>query len=443
MEQRNDRTESMGASYCQWQWGFCLLILSLVSSTRFATAQIRLEIPEPGGAGLPIAVSPLASLDSGRGEKPGEEFAEVVARDLDISGYFKVLDRDAYIEGPAGLTLEEINFRNWSVIGALALVKGTFSVNGDGLTVEARLFDVAQGKQLGGRRYRGGVHDLRRMAHRFADQVLYYLTGEQGPFDSKIAFVSTRSGRAKEVYVTDLTGDEVMQITENRTINLSPAWGPGARSLLFSSYRESGPYVYRIDLFSRADSRLLAVTGFGGEWSPDGSTIAISLEQGGNSDIFLLSPEGQIRQRLTDHPDIDVSPTWSPDGREIAFCSDRSGSPQIYVINIESGRLRRITFSGSYNTSPAWSPKGDQLAYAGRVGGGFAIFTISAGGSELQQLAAGEDPSWSPDGRYLVFSATRWGSARLFVMTRDGRNTKQLTGDGGDDTNPMWSSWLE
>jgi TolB protein len=437
----------MTMGYYRWLVGIrravpLLVFYLLVSSVQVTTAQIRLEIPEPGGAGLPIAISPLASLDSRQGRKLGEEFAQVVARDLDISGYFRVLDQAVYIEGPIGFTLEEVNFGSWSVIGTLALVKGAVSVNQDSLTVEARLFDVAQRKQLGGRRYRGSVHDLRRMAHRFADQVLYYLTGEQGPFDSKIAFVSTKDGKTKEVYVTDLTGNPTTQITKNRTINLFPAWGPGARSLLFSSYKVGGPYTHRLDLLDHRESRLIAVNGFGGEWSPDGSAIAISLEQGGNSDLFLLSPGGQIRQRLTDHPNIDVSPSWSPDGREIAFCSDRNGSPQIYVVNINSGRLRRVTFSGGYNTSPAWSPKGDQLAYAGRAGRGFAVFTIPANGGEPRQLAAGEDPSWSPDGRYLVFSATRWGKAHLFVMTRDGRNIKQLTGGAGDDTSPMWSSWL-
>ncbi len=432
----------MGASYRQWRWGFCLLILSFLSSVKPATAQIRLGIPEPGGAGLPIAISPLASLASGQKGELGEKFVKIVAKDLDTSGYFKILDQDAYIEGPAGFTLEEVNFQTWSVIGALALVKGAFSVDHDKLTIEARLFDVAQRKQLGGRRYHGNVHDLRRMAHRFADQVLYYLTGEQGPFDSKVAFVSTRDGQTKEVYVTDLTGNQITRITQNHAINLSPAWGPEARSLLFSSYKVGGPYTHRVDLFSRVESRLIAVNGFGGEWSHDGRAITISLEQGGNSDIFILSPEGRIRQRLTDHSGIDVSPTWSPDGREIAFCSDRSGSPQIYTMNVTDGRLRRVTFSGGYNTSPAWSPKGDQLAYAGRIGRGFAIFTVGVSGDEPRQLAAGEDPSWSPDGRYLVFSATRRRKAHLFIMTREGRNIKQLTGGKGDDTSPMWSPWL-
>jgi len=197
----------------------------LVGPPSLFHAQIKIEVPEPGGAGLPIAISPLKSLDSeGGGRRLGEEFADIIARDLDLSGLFKVIDRGAYIEGPAGLSLEEINFQNWSVLGALALVKGGLSLDGDGVTVEVRLFDVAQHKQLGGKRYQGERKDLRRMAHRFADQIMLFLTGEQGPFDSQIAFVSKRGGgRAKEIYVTDLTGLQVTQITKDRTLSLGPS----------------------------------------------------------------------------------------------------------------------------------------------------------------------------------------------------------------------------
>ncbi|MBI3303673.1 MAG: Tol-Pal system beta propeller repeat protein TolB, partial [Deltaproteobacteria bacterium] len=395
-------------------------------------SQIRIDVPEPGGAGLPIAISPLKNLDGEGERKLGEEFADVIARDLDLSGLFKPIERGAYIEGPAGLSLEEINFQNWSVLGALALVKGGFSLDGDGLTVEVRLFDVAQRKQLGGKRYRGERRDLRRMAHRFADQIMFFLTGEQGPFNSKIAFVSNRGGgRVKEIYLTDLTGMEVTQVTKDRTLSLGPSWNPAGNVLTFFSYKQGGPYPYRIDLLSGQESRLYPVVGYSGRWSPDGTSIAVSLEQQGNSDLFLLSPEGRLIRRLTEHQDIDVSPTWSPDGREIAFCSSRSGGPQIYVMNVDSGSVRRLTFRGDYNTSPSWSPKGDRIAYTSRVGG-LRIMTIDAGGGEPQEVTAGEDPSWSPDGRYLVFSYR----GRLRIASKDGRSVKQLTGGGGDDTSP-------
>ena len=64
----------------------------------------------------------------------------------------------------SGVTAESINFDNWSVVGALALVKGSAERRGDDLTVEARLFDVAQHKQLAGRRFHGRAADEARMA---------------------------------------------------------------------------------------------------------------------------------------------------------------------------------------------------------------------------------------------------------------------------------------
>ena len=276
-------------------------------------------------------------------------------------------------------------------------------------------------------------------AHRFADQIMLFLTGEQGPFDSQIAFVSKRSGgRAKEIYVTDLTGLQVTQITKDRTLSLGPSWNPTADKLLYFSYKQGGPYPYLVDLPSGQESRLYAVVGYSGRWSPDGTMIAVSLEQQGNSDLFLLSPEGRLLRRLTEHSDIDVSPTWSPDSRGIAFCSSRSGSPQIYVMNVNSGSVRRLTFRGDYNTSPSWSPKGNLIAYTSRAGG-FRIMTIEVEGGDPQEVTAGEDPSWSPDGRYLVFSHR----GHLYIASKDGRSVKQLTGGGGDDTSPAWSARLK
>lgn len=413
--------------------------LLLLICTNLAVAQIRIDVPEPGSAGLPIAIAPLKNLRGEGTQRLGEEFADVIARDLDLSGLFRPIERAAYLEGPGGVAPEEINFQNWATIGALALSKGGFSLDGDNLTVEVRLFDVAQRKQLGGKRYRGERKDLRRMAHRFADQIMLLLTGELGPFSSKIAFVSNRGGgRAKEIFVTDLTGTDIVQVTKDYRINLGPSWNPTGTVLTYASYKQGGPYPYRIDLLSGQESRLYSMVGYSSRWSPDGSMIAVSMEQQGNSDLYLISPEGRMIRRLTENSDIDISPAWSPDSQQIAFCSNRSGGPQIYLMNINTGNVRRLTFKGDYNTSPSWSPKGDRIAYTSRAGG-FHVMTIGVGGGDPQDVAPGEDPSWSPDGRYLVFSSR----GRLRLASKDGKSVKQLTGGGGDDTSPAWSARLE
>ena len=416
-----------------------LALMVVLGVGRPTWAQIEITVPEPGGAGLPIALSPLAPQSPGADQSLGVAFSDIIARDLDLSGLFRVIDRATYREGPDRVMEAEINFGHWSVLGALALMKGSVWLEGESLTVEARLFDVAQRRYLGGKRYRGRRADLRRMAHRFADHVMLLLTGEEGPFNSRIAFVSNRAGgRAKEVYVTDLTGAEVERMTHARSFILAPHWHPGATELLYISYKRGGPYPFRLELRSGKERQLSKTIGYGGQWSPDGKTIAVSGERDGNIDLFLLSPRGRVIRRLTTNPGIDVSPAWSPDGRQLAFCSSRSGGPQIYVLDLASEKIRRVTFSGAYNTSPTWSPKGGLIAYTSQSRG-MRVKIVDVASGQERIVAAGEEPSWSPDGRYVVLSA----DSRLWVASQDGRSLKQLTGGGGDDTSPTWSARLQ
>jgi TolB protein len=417
-----------------------------------SAAQVRGTIFGPGARSYPVAIAPLKNLGGGPAAKDaGTRFADIVARDLTLAGYFKILDRAAYVEQPesSGYTTDTINFDNWSVIGALALVKGGYTFEGDKLTVEVRLFDVYQRRQLTGRRYHGPVDELRRMAHRFADEIMKQFTGELGPFDSRLAFISKRDGRFKEMYVMSLDGGDLQQLTKNQTINVSPAWMPDSRSLLFTSYKRGNPDLFMIDLLSGRETLLSRRAGLnlGGKPSPDGSRIAVTVEDQGNAEIVLLDRGGNIVRRLTDNWAIDVSPSWAPDGRQIAFCSNRTGAPQIYVMNADGGEARRLTFSGTYNTAPAWSPKGDRIAYVSRSEGEFNIFTVRADGSEVRQLTQGtgnnEDPSWAPDGRYIVFSSSRSGRKKLHITDAAGLSQVQLTQGGGDDTSPAWSRWLE
>jgi TolB protein len=414
-------------------------------------AQVKGVIIGPGAQSFPIAISALKDL--GMGSTPGKQghgIADAIAYDLELSGWFRVLDRSAYIEEPqaTGIEAGTFDFRDWSVIGAEALVKGGFQVKGEDLMVELRLFDVFQQRMIVGKRYTGKTKDFRRIAHKFADEIVFQFTGVRGVFDTRLAYVSNSGGRFKEVYVAHLDGSEKVQVTSNRTINLLPSWSADGRSLLYTSYKDGRPGLYRYDLATGRESRFSVGNGslLGGKWSPDGRFVAATLERAGNTGLILLDSGGRFIRELTQGTSINVSPTWSPDGAEVAFVSDRSGSPQIYAVETVSGKTRRVTYGGGYHTSPAWSPKGDRIAYVARTGRRFSIFTTPAQGGEAQQLTAdsgdSEDPSWSADGRHIVFSSNRRGRYHLYVMQETGDQQKRLTGSGGDDINPSWSPRL-
>jgi len=419
-------------------------------------AQVKGIIIGPGAERFPIAVPLLKNLgpqmDDGKYSKYSKGMADIVARDLELSGLFKVLDRSAYIENSrsSGIALGRFDFRDWATIGAEALIKGGFEVKGQSIVATFWLFDVYQKKEIGvGKRYTAEIKNFRRISHRFVDEIIYRFTGERGVFDTRIAYVSTGGGRFKEIYVAHMDGSQKVQLTKNRTINLSPSWSPNGRTLLYTSFKDGKPRVYQRDLYSGKDSIFSSRTGLnlGGSWSSDGKTIALSLERRGNVDIYLLDQSGRIVRRLTKNPGIDVSPSWSPKGDRLVFVSNRSGNPQLYIKDLAGGETKRLTYTGGYNTSPEWSSKGDKIVYTGRSGGRFNIFTIPVKGGDPQMLTSNsgdnEDPSWSPDGRFIVFSSNRIGRYNLYLMRATGENQRRLTVSPGDDTNPSWSPRLD
>jgi len=430
-----------------------IVLAALTAHASLAGAVVTGQIFGPGSQSFAIAVVPLKNQGGDSGGALGARFADVLSRDLDLSGYFRLVDPKTFIEDPqtSGITAADVDFVGWGALGAQALVKGGITVAADTVTIEVRLFDVPGRHDVpqASKRYSGPRADLPRMAHKTADAILEFLTGERGPFDTAIAFVSTRSGRLKDVYRWTFDMDEPVRITDERSLVVTPRWRPDARSILFVSYREHFQHLFSVDLPTRQVTRLVPGRSviLDGAWSPDGSKLLVTRDDGGDSNIYLLDRAGTVLKKLTDHWAIDVSPVWAPDGRRFAFCSGRAGSPQIYVMDVDGGGLRRVSTSGNYNTSPAWSPKGDRLAWATRAGGGFQIVVAGADGSgadTITSAGSNENPSWAPDGRYLVFSSTRAGGhAHLFLADRDGKTQKQLTRGAGDDTSPAWSPRLE
>jgi len=435
-------------------WLAVLFVALGQSSFALAASAVTGEIVGQGGQKFPIAVSPLKNLAANTADSArlSTGIADAMVHDLELSGWFRVIDRSAYIESAqtSGITLGAFDFKDWSTIGAEGLVKGGFTVQGEDIAVELRLFDVYQNKERIGKRYTGRVRDFRRIAHKFVDEIINQFTGIPGVFNTRIAYVSNSGGRFKEIYVSHLDGSEKFQVTDNHTINLSPSWSADGRSILYSSFKERNQTLYLFELFSGKEVKFsprVAGRYLSGKLSPDGQSVVATFESGGNTNLHLLDRSGNLIRRLTENPGIEVSPAWSPDGKQVVFVSDRSGSPQLYILDVQSGKSRRLSYSGSYNTSPEWSPKGDRIVYTGRVGNRFAIFSIAAEGGEPRKLTAessdSEDPTWSPDGRFIAFSSNRAGRYHLYVMQASGENQRRLTGSGGDDTKPSWSPRLD
>jgi TolB protein len=411
--------------------------------------RVYIDINAPYLRKIPTAIPIFKDMAGGQTQgQTAKTLSDLLTTSLDFTGFFKILNRDSFLEDPqeACLVQRDINFSNWTVIGAELLVTGGFKYNGDLLEVELRLFDTFSGRLIVGRRYTGGMEDRRQIIHRFCNEVILRLTGRPGIFDSRIAFVSTTTG-VKELYIADFDGYDPKQFTQTGAISMFPAWSSDGRWMAFTDYKKGKPDLYIKNIRGKQET-VVSSKGFSitPAWVPGQFALAAALSHEGNPSIYLLSGGGKILRQLTRHWGIDVAPTYSPDGKKFAFVSNRSGSPQIYVQDVGDGKVRRLTYKGKYNSWPQWSPRGNYIAYVGSASNLSDVCVIRPDGTGYKQLTrnAGynESPTWSPDGTLIAFSSTREGPSRIYVMNANGTDQRRLLVLKGEQSNPSWSPRL-
>ena len=431
---------------------FLFALLCAVGGT--ARAALQIEITQGLESATPIAVARFAY--SGSGPAPPESVADIVAADLARSGRFAPLDD--LPQHPA--QKEDVRWPDWRRLRIGSLVVGSIAETLRGgvreYRLEFRLFDTFTTGQLAGQRYVGVRPDqLRWVAHQISDDVYYALTGEQGAFATRIAYVTETAGREGDVVyalnVADSDGGNPAVLRTSSDPLMSPSWSPDGRRLAYVSFEGGRSRVMLQELATGSRREVAAFPGINGApaFSPDGGRLALTLSRDGSPDIYVLNLASGSLQRLTTSPDIDTEAAWSPDGRSVVFTSDRSGGrPHLFQVSASGGdQPRRLTFSGRYNARAAFSPDGSRLAFVheSESAGGYRIAVMEVGGETVDVLTNGildESPTFAPNGRMILYAATDRDRSALAAVSIDGRFRQRLSIDEAGVRDPAWSPRL-
>jgi Tol biopolymer transport system component len=276
------------------------------------------------------------------------------------------------------------------------------------------------------------------------------LATPRGSGTGQIAFVSERDRTLPQIFLMNVDGSGLKQITKNADGACQPAWSPDGQQLIFispcGSLAEQYPKVqlYLMNADGSNVKPLLATPAKGAfdpEWSAQGVAFTKS---GARPQVWIADPQTGQAHPIGQEIARNQQPSWSPDGSKIAFLNTSFPDKPVILWMSKDGTFEgsnpaQVTREDQQASHPAWSPTGKDVAYVA-AGNIWSVPWDSKGFSRHQLTNTGQNsyPSYSPDGQWLVFTSWRDGNPELYLMKADGTLQTRLTNDPQRDYQPAW-----
>jgi dipeptidyl aminopeptidase/acylaminoacyl peptidase len=172
------------------------------------------------------------------------------------------------------------------------------------------------------------------------------------------------------LFICDIEGSKPLQVTDGPYDVSSPSWSPDSEEIAFVAKMEEGDLTRLKDIYIVKIYRGLARKVTDGSfilstvtWSPDGGLLTFAgrippdpLKVGyGNTDVWVISPDGGEVRNLTSHFDRTVGAyrsnlLWSRDSKYVYFRASNHGTTQIYKVSVANSEVSSVT-DGDINVS--------------------------------------------------------------------------------------------
>jgi TolB protein len=196
-------------------------------------------------------------------------------------------------------------------------------------------------------------HDLSTGARRLvAGYPGANLSPEVSPNGQKVAMILSKGG-SPNLYVGDLGGGGLLQLTRTREEDSCPCWSPDSQEICFVC-RSGRARLQKISV-NGGPARSLPVAGVFGnmtapDWSPDGKQIAFTSGSGYFT-IWVVPAGGGVAQKLVEGED----PCWAPNSRTIIFSRRINNKHVLCLLDAPTKHVKYLRQISGSCSEPSWA----------------------------------------------------------------------------------------
>jgi TolB protein len=195
-----------------------------------------------------------------------------------------------------------------------------------------------------------GSDDNRKVVARYTGS---NLSPAVSPDGRKLAMILSKGG-SPDLYVADIDGGNLRQVTQTREDESSPTWSPDGRTLCYATKMDGRRVLATVSAAGGAAKRLVTA-GVANpsepDWSPDGKEIAFTSQMRGFEICVVPAAGGEARVLVSGE-----DPSWAPNSRTLVFMRRTSGGRRgLSLLDVPTKQLKDVPQNLGICSQPAWS----------------------------------------------------------------------------------------
>lgn len=183
----------------------------------------------------------------------------------------------------------------------------------------------------------------------------------------RIVFSAIRDDGSTEIRWIQGNLSEVHLLMYDSLEHRHPSWNPPADSVILSTL-DNGAWGLWVTAFDDVSPVPLytpeGVDCLMPSYSPEGDWILFERRESGQSDIWVIRPDGSDAHEVVGGSSDEMHPCWGHGDGWFTFSSNRTGNYEIWVGKTGTGDLIQVTDDESEDIFPAWNPVSEWIAFS-------------------------------------------------------------------------------